>query len=42
MTKDLQQVRRDIENPTLQFKQIADLVEKTEYEGHAINIREFF
>lgn len=42
MTRDLQQVRREVENLILQFEQIADLVETIEYEGASINVREFF
>ncbi len=42
VSKDLQQVRREVENLILQFEQIADLVEKIEYEGKTINVREFF
>ncbi len=42
ISQDLQQVRRDVENLILQFEQIADVVEKIEYEGQSINVREFF
>jgi CheY-like chemotaxis protein len=39
---DLQQVRREVENLILQFEQIADVVEKIDYDGKPINVREFF
>jgi len=39
---DLQQVRREVENLIFQFEQIADLVEKIDYDGKLIDVREFF
>lgn len=42
VSKDLQQIRREVETLILQFEQIADMVESIEYEGTTINVREFF
>lgn len=40
--RDLQQVRREVENLILQFERVADWVEEIDYEGGIVNVREFF
>ncbi len=42
VSKDIQHVRREVENLIVQFEQVADWVEEIDYEGGTINVREFF
>lgn len=40
--KDLLQLREEVDRLIVQFDQVADWVEEIDYEGGAVNVREFF